>query len=64
MLLNIAGCVAVSVGFSSLYVLGGIYFFSWLCLCVQRMFKPRGILIQSGILSRKCWALSDPLPRA
>jgi hypothetical protein len=41
MLLSVAGSLAVSSGFSSLYVLAGIYFFSWFCLCVQRMFRPR-----------------------
>jgi len=44
MLLGIAGTVAVSAGFSSVYVLAGVYLFSWLCLSVQRMFAPRQIL--------------------
>jgi oligosaccharide repeat unit polymerase len=45
MLLTVTGSVAVSAGFSGLYVLAGIYFFSWSCLCVQRMFRPARILI-------------------
>lgn len=38
MLLGIAGTLAVSAGFSGVYVLAGVYLFSWLCLSVQRMF--------------------------
>ncbi|MGB7601977.1 MAG: oligosaccharide repeat unit polymerase [Candidatus Sulfotelmatobacter sp.] len=45
MLLGVAGSLSVSAGFSGLYVLAGIYFFSWFCICVQRMFKPRRILL-------------------
>jgi oligosaccharide repeat unit polymerase len=37
MLLSLIGSIAASVNVSSLYVLGGIYLFSWLCICVQRM---------------------------
>jgi oligosaccharide repeat unit polymerase len=40
MLLSIAGCVALSNNSSGLYVLIAAYFFSWFCLCVQRMFQP------------------------
>ena len=48
MLLDVAGCLAVSAGFSGLYVLAGIYFFSWLCLSIRRMFQPRRILIHGA----------------
>ena len=40
MLLGIAGAFAVSAGFSGIYVLVGVYLFSWFCLSVQRMFEP------------------------
>ena len=40
MLLAVATAFAVSAGFSGLYILVGIYLFSWLCLCVQRVFQP------------------------
>ncbi len=45
-LLAVAGCIAVSAAFSGLYVLAGIYLFSWLCLRVQRMFHPKRILAE------------------
>jgi hypothetical protein len=48
MLLEVAGCLAVSAGFSGLYVLAGIYLFSWLCLSIRRMFQPRRILIHGA----------------
>ncbi len=48
MLLGIAGSFAVSAGFSGLYILAGVYFFSWFCLSVQRMFQPRQVLINSA----------------
>jgi len=40
MLLNVAGCIAISAGFSGLYTLAGIYFFTWFCLMVARVFRP------------------------
>jgi oligosaccharide repeat unit polymerase len=40
MLLSVAGCVAISAGFSGLYTLAGIYLFSWFCLSVERVFRP------------------------
>jgi oligosaccharide repeat unit polymerase len=43
-LLGVSGCLAVSAGFSSLYVLAGIYLFSWLCLSVQKMFIARPVI--------------------
>jgi len=43
MLLNVAGALAITAGFSGLYVLGGIYVFSWFCLLTQRMFRPKSI---------------------
>jgi oligosaccharide repeat unit polymerase len=45
MLLGIAGTLAVSAGFSGVYVLAGVYLFSWLCLSVARMFAQRPILV-------------------
>jgi oligosaccharide repeat unit polymerase len=43
-LLGVSGCLAVSAGFSSLYVLAGIYLFSWLCLSAQRMFIAHPVI--------------------
>lgn len=42
--LSVAGCFAVSNNSSGVYVLAAVYFLSWLCLCVQRLFQPRPIL--------------------
>jgi oligosaccharide repeat unit polymerase len=44
MALSVAGAVAISTNFSSIYVLGGIYLFSWLCLGAQRLIQPRPTL--------------------
>jgi oligosaccharide repeat unit polymerase len=41
-LAGIVSCVALSVGFSGLYTFAVIFFFSWLCLSVVRLAKPRG----------------------
>ena len=43
MLLGVAGAVAISSSFSGIYVLGGIYLFSWLCLGAQRLIQPRSL---------------------
>jgi oligosaccharide repeat unit polymerase len=48
MLLNVLGFVAISSGTSALYVLAGVYLFSWFCLSVQRMFHPRQMTQTSG----------------
>ena len=40
MLLSLAGCIAISAGFSGLYTLAGIYAFTWLCVGVDRVFHP------------------------
>ncbi len=45
MLLGIVSAFAVSAGFSGVYVLAGIYLFSWFCLSVQRMFAPQKVLV-------------------
>lgn len=45
MLLGIVGAFAVSAGFSGIYVLAGVYLFSWFCLSVQRMFEPQKVLV-------------------
>jgi oligosaccharide repeat unit polymerase len=44
MLLGVSGALAVSAGFSSVYVLAGVYLFSWFCVSVQRMFEPQQVL--------------------
>jgi hypothetical protein len=44
-LLGVSGCLAVSAGFSSLYVLAGIYLFSWFGLSVARMFTTRRVIV-------------------
>lgn len=38
---GVASCLAVTAGFSSLYILAGVYFFSWFCLTAHRMFQPQ-----------------------
>jgi hypothetical protein len=48
MLLGIAGAFAVSAGFSGIYVLAGVYLFSWFCLSVQRIFEPQKVLVTSA----------------
>ncbi|HEX3738270.1 MAG TPA: oligosaccharide repeat unit polymerase [Terriglobales bacterium] len=48
MLLGIAGAFAVSAGFSGIYVLAGVYLFSWFCLSVQRMFWPQKVLVMGA----------------
>jgi len=40
MLLSVAGCMAISAGFSGLYTLAGIYVFTWFCLMLERVFHP------------------------
>jgi oligosaccharide repeat unit polymerase len=40
MLLSVAGCIAISAGFSGLYTLAGIYVFTWFCVSVDRIFQP------------------------
>lgn len=40
MLLSLAGCVAISAGFSGLYTLAVIYAFTWLCVEIERVFHP------------------------
>jgi oligosaccharide repeat unit polymerase len=49
MMLGVAGALTISSGFSGLYVLVGVYAFSWLCLMVERMFRPRRVLIQREV---------------
>lgn len=41
MLLGVAGTLAVSAGFSGLYIWAGIYVFSWFCISVEVFFRPR-----------------------
>ncbi len=43
-LVTVATTLAVSAGFSGLYILAGIYLFSWFCISVERFFRPRRIL--------------------
>ncbi len=40
MLLGVAGAISISASFSGIYVLGGIYLFSWICLAAQRLIQP------------------------
>ena len=47
-LLTLAGCIAVTAGFSTLYVLAGVYAFSWFCLSVHRVFHPRPIAVSES----------------
>jgi oligosaccharide repeat unit polymerase len=47
MLLGVSGAFAVSAGFSGVYVLAGVYLFSWLCIAVQRIFTPHENSIRS-----------------
>jgi oligosaccharide repeat unit polymerase len=41
MLLGVSATVAITAGFSGLYVLGGVYLFAWLCQSVERVFRPK-----------------------
>jgi oligosaccharide repeat unit polymerase len=43
MLLTVSGAMVVSASFSSLYILAGVYLFSWLCLGIEQIFRPRSI---------------------
>jgi oligosaccharide repeat unit polymerase len=47
MLLQVAGCVAISVNLSGLYVLFGVYAFSWICGQVLRL---AGIVRESVVI--------------
>ncbi|WP_263366110.1 oligosaccharide repeat unit polymerase [Edaphobacter bradus] len=49
MLIGVAGACAISSGFSGLYVLGGIYLFSWFCLRIQRMIQPRSSHLRTQV---------------
>jgi len=44
MLLGVATTLAVSAGFSGLYTLAAIYMFSWLCVSIERFFRPRRVV--------------------
>jgi len=44
-LLNVSATVAITAGFSAFYVLAGMYLFTWLCLCTQRMFRPTTVTV-------------------
>jgi oligosaccharide repeat unit polymerase len=48
MLLGVAGSLAITASFSSLYVLAGIYLFSWLCLAVGRLVQSRPVLLANA----------------
>lgn len=51
-LLNVAGCVAISVNLSAFYVLCIIYAFSWVCLQVMRMIGLVGKAVPGAALAR------------
>ena len=42
MQLTVAGSLALTAGFSSLYILGAIYVFSWVCLRAMHLVQPHG----------------------
>ena len=48
MILGVALTLALTSGFSGLYILAGVYAFSWLCLCVERMFRPRRVPLETN----------------
>ena len=48
---GVATTFAISAGFSGLYVVAGIYLFSWFCLCVERIFHSVPVLNESFLLS-------------
>ncbi len=48
MLLTVSGALAITSGFSGLYVLAGVCLFSYFCLTIQRFFHPQRISIQSA----------------
>jgi oligosaccharide repeat unit polymerase len=47
-LLAVAASIAVSAGFSSVYVLAGVYALSWFFLLLQRLFYPSRLAARSG----------------
>ncbi len=49
MLLGVAGVFAVSANSSGFFVLGGIYFFTWLCLQAQRLIHSRPVSLADSI---------------
>ena len=51
-LLGVSGALALTAGFSGLYILGGIYLFSWSCLRVLSLVRPRHVLFAEGGQSR------------
>jgi oligosaccharide repeat unit polymerase len=48
MLLGVAGSLAITASFSSLYILAGIYLFSWLCLAAGRLIQWRPALLANA----------------
>ncbi len=47
-MLGIALTLVITSGFSSLYILAGVYAFSWLCLTVERIFRPESFGSKTG----------------
>jgi hypothetical protein len=41
MMIGVASTFAISSGFSGLYILAGLYFFTWFCVSVHRIFMVR-----------------------
>jgi oligosaccharide repeat unit polymerase len=41
--LRVAGFIQISGNFTGMYVLGGVYLFTWLCLKVQEAVQPRSL---------------------
>ncbi len=51
MLLGVAGSFALTAGFSGLYILFGIYGFSWICIRAMRLVRPRRVVLASVSLN-------------
>jgi oligosaccharide repeat unit polymerase len=47
MLLAVSGTLAISAGFSGLYILAAVFLFSWFCLGVERFFRPNSATADS-----------------
>lgn len=49
MALGVALTLAITSGFSGLYIMAAVYGFSWLCLVVERMFQTPRVLLHRGV---------------
>jgi oligosaccharide repeat unit polymerase len=48
MQLSVAGSLAITAGFSSLYILAAIYLFSWLCLRAMHLVQPHRVSLSNA----------------